>query len=160
MTSSKFSNFKPTDAIKLTALENTLKAAGFKEPQLNFALASLLHETGIFSKKQSLTEKNNNYSGIKWINASRQKNATKGQPVPPSERDTINPNNPLNYYAKFASIQDWANDYKRITSTFGFKPILATSPEDWAHRLKLNSYFGGSESVYLSAIKKFLAMFK
>mgnify|MGYP000855866079 CR=1 FL=1 len=39
--------------------------------------------------------------------------ATRGSNVPPSERITP-ANSPINFYAKFADVADWAKDYVRI----------------------------------------------
>lgn len=152
-----FRNFSNAEAIKLIALTDSLERAGFTGDRLRWAIASLLHETGRFTARSNVARLNNNYSGIKWLNRARQKNATKGSPVPPSER--FGPaDNPLNFYAKFNTVDDWAKDYYRIVSTFGAKPIEADTVENWVTRLKQNKYFGGSESGYLRGVKAFLRM--
>lgn len=159
----KFVRFTNLEALKLLSLQSSLIKAGLKDPQLNFALAQLLFETGKFSKKSQVAANNNNYSGIKWINASRQ-HATKGTLVPEGER-VKDPKSPLNYYAHFEDMNDWAKDFVRILSlqrsvnNIG-KPIEATTLDQYVKRLKLNQYFGDTESVYLNGLKKYLAMFK
>jgi len=156
-TAAMFANFRPEESIKLVALADSLQRAGFTGEKLRWALASVLHETGRFSRGSNVARLNNNYSGIKWLNKPRQV-ATKGSPVPAGER--IQPaSNPLNFYARFATIDDWAKDYYRIVSSFGSKPITATTPEEWVNKLKQNSYFGGPQSVYLTGVRRFLAMF-
>jgi hypothetical protein len=160
--SNKFAKFTNNEALKLLALQNSLQIAGINNPQLDFALAQLLFETGKFTSKSTVAADNNNYSGIKWLNKPYQK-ATKGTLAPAGER--LPYESPVNYYAKFASINDWATDFKRILSlkrsanTLG-APIKATTPEDFVKRLKLNGYFGGNETVYLKGIKNFLAKFQ
>jgi len=158
MSSNKFINFKPAEILKLTAIEQNLINAGFSGDLLNFALAQLLFETGKFTTTSKVYLANNNYTGIKWLNAKRQV-ATRGTLVPPNER-LKDPNNPLNYYAKFADVDAWAKDYKRILS-FGAKPILATDLKDFVMRLKRNSYFGGkagSEIPYYNGSKMYYDM--
>lgn len=161
-TMTKFSKFTNSEALKLLALQNSMMIAGIKNPQLDFALAQLLFETGKFTNKSTVAAENNNYSGIKWLNKPYQK-ATRGSLAPASER--LPYESPLNYYAKYANINDWAIDFKRLLSlkrtanNLG-APIKATTPEEFVKRLKLNSYFGGSESVYLRGIKNFLAKFQ
>jgi hypothetical protein len=158
MSSNKFINFKPAEILKLTSIEQNLINAGFSGDLLNFALAQLLFETGKFTTRSNVAIANNNYSGIKWLDAKRQV-ATKGTPVPPNERYK-DPNNPLNFYAKFADADAWAKDYKRILS-FGAKPINATDLKDFVMRLKRNSYFGGkpgSEIPYYNGSKMYYDM--
>ena len=160
--SNKFVRFTNMEALKLLALQSSLTKVGFKLPQLNFALAQLLFETGKFTRQSQVAANNNNYSGIKWINSSRQ-NATKGTLVPLGER-VSDPNSPLNYYAHFNNMDDWATDFKRIISlqrsanNIG-KPIDANTLDQYIHRLKLNQYFGDSENVYYNGAKKYLDMF-
>ena len=157
----KFSKFTEPEALKLLAIQNALTIAGFKQPQLDFALAQLLFETGKFSKASTVAAANNNYSGIKWINKPYQA-ATKGTLAPASER--LPYESPVNYYAKFADTNAWAKDFKRIlslkrTANYAGSPITATTPEDFVKRLKLNGYFGGSEAAYLRGVKIYLAKF-
>jgi hypothetical protein len=155
MSSNKFINFKPAEILKLTSIEQNLINAGFSGDLLNFALAQLLFETGKFTTRSNVAIANNNYSGIKWLNAKRQV-ATKGTPVPPNERYGL-PTNPLNFYAKFADADAWAKDYKRILS-FGAKPINATDLKDFVSRLKRNSYFGSKEIPYYNGSKMYYDM--
>ena len=137
-TANKYLNFAPGVALKLGVAANALQNAGIDATRLKFALSQLLLETGQFTKASNVSTLNNNFSGIRYINKPYQK-ATQGSPVPPSER--IAPaNNPLNYYAKFASVQDWANDYKRILSLKS-QPIKAETLTDFNARLALNGYY-------------------
>lgn len=156
----RYIKFKPEEIDKLVMLEQSLINAGFTEPQLTFAIAQLLYETGRFSTKSSVAKLNNNYTGIKWLNAKRQK-ATKGTPVPVNERSKTNPNWPLNWYAKFENFDDWAVDFKRILSlkrsSLG-RPIEATDLKTYVQRLKANEYFGGYESSYLKGTKMYFDM--
>jgi len=158
----KFVNFTNAEALKLLALQNSLMIAGMKPPQLDFALAQLLFETGRFTTRSNVASTNNNYSGIKYLNKPYQ-DAEKGSLAPAGER--LPYESPLNYYAKFRDTNAWAKDFVRILSlkrsgnNIG-APIKATTVEDFNKRLKLNSYYGGSEAVYLRGIKTYLSKFK
>ena len=155
----KFSKFSETTKKELIPIQNKLIEAGVTDPiKLKIVLAQVLHETGNFTKKSNVYIKNNNASGIKWLNAPRQKNASKGTLVPPGERSKTNPNWSLNWYAKFNTIGDWAVDLVRILK-FGAKPIDATTPEDFVQRLSKNRYFGsGDPAPYTASVKKWYKM--
>jgi hypothetical protein len=156
--SAKFIKFKADEQAKLLMLENALIKAGMKLPQLNFALAQLLLETGRFTKRSAVSTLNNNYTGIKFLNKPYQI-AERGSQVPAAEQDKAHPNNPLNFYAKFSSPDAWAKDYVRILS-FGAKPIQATTIEEFNTRLQKNKYYGSSPVVYGKLLKSFLDMFQ
>jgi len=161
--SNKFSKFSEPVALKLLALQNALMRLGVKQPQLDFVLSQILHETGVFTSRSKVARENNNYTGIKWLNKSYQL-ATKGTRVPDSEFDFRNPERPTNFYAKFDSIDGWAKDFLRIVSlkrsgnNLG-RPIEAITLPDYVSRLKANGFFGGEERVYQRATKKFFDMF-
>ena len=154
-----FSKFSETTKKELIPIQQKLIDAGITDPlTLRLILAQVLLETGNFTKKSNVYVKNNNASGIKWLNAPRQKNASKGTPVPPGERSKTNPNWSLNWYAKFNTIGDWALDLVRILK-FGAKPIEARTPEDFVQRLSKNRYFGsGDVQGYTNSVKKFYKM--
>lgn len=154
--SNKFIKFKPAEIEKLQTLEAALIANGLKEPQLNFALAQLLLETGRFSKGSNVSRLNNNYSGIKFINKPYQI-ATQGSRTPANEQ-TAPSTRPTNFYAKFTDANGWAKDYIRILS-FGAKPILANTITEFNKRLKANKYYGSTPEIYEKLLKSFLAMF-
>jgi len=156
--SAKFINFKDVEQAKLQMLEQALINAGLKLPQLNFALAQLLLETGRFTRKSAVSTLNNNYTGIKFLNKPYQI-AERGSSVPAAEQDKTRPNAPLNFYAKFKDADAWAKDYVRILS-FGAKPIQATTIDDFNLRLQKNKYYGSSPAVYGKILKQFLAMIK
>jgi len=145
-----FDKFKDTSKQKLTMLQDTLIANGLTGSSLKLALAQLLVETGNFSSKSKVATLNTNYSGIKFINKPYQL-ATKGSPVPASER--VQPEtSAYNFYAKFDSPEAWAKDFKRILSLGIKKPLLALSTVEYVKRLKNNRYFGGNEATYLKNI--------
>lgn len=152
--SAMFSNFSPSIQSKLNIIASGLSQYNLPEEKLKWIIAQVLFETGLFTRKSNVAINNNNYSGIKWLNASRQKNATKGTEVPLSER--VSPaSSSINFYAKFNSYQDWARDHYRIISTFGTKPITATTLKDYISKLKQNKYFGSSELDYYNGVKKY-----
>jgi hypothetical protein len=155
--STKFIKFKPDEADKLQTLEAALIKNGLKLPQLNFALAQLLLETGRFTSKSKVSTLNNNYTGIKFLNKPYQI-AEKGTEAPPNESKGLAINSPLRYYAKFKDANGWAKDYIRILS-FGSKPIQAITIEDFNKRLKANKYYGSTPEAYEKLLKSFLAMF-
>lgn len=127
-----------TTEAKATEIAKALTIAGFNPAIVPIILAQVAHETGGFKSRVALL--NNNYSGIMYLNKPTiQKNAAKGLPFPKSEG--------AYYYAKFATLQDWANDLKRILSR-GAKPILATNTDDFVNRLKKNKYFTAPIEVY------------
>jgi hypothetical protein len=161
----RFINFTNPEIIKLTRLQEALIKAGLKEPVLKFALSQLLFETGRFTKKSKVAIENNNYTGIKWLNKSYQK-AYRGTLAPPNER-VSDINSPINYYAKFDSVDDWAKDFVRIISlqraaNLSGKPIAASTLTAYVDRLALNNYFDGNtpdkRATYFKGCKKFFDM--
>lgn len=162
----RFINFTNPEKIKLYQLEDSLIKAGLKEPQLKFALAQLLFETGRFTAKSKVATENNNYSGIKWLNKKYQK-ASKGTLAPQSER-VSDINSPVNYYAKFDNIDDYAKDLVRILSlkrsaNLSGSPATASTLTAFVDRLALNNYFDGSTAQkrinYYKGTKKYFDMF-
>lgn len=143
-----FSKFDTATAAALAVAASNLQRAGLNPQQIMFALAQLLHEIG-GKFNTGIANSLNNYSGIKWINKSYQE-ATKGSPVKASER--VQPaNNPLNFYAKFASVAAWAKDYARILNK-GAKPLQAANIPDFAARLKRNGYYTDTVTNYTKGL--------
>mgnify|MGYP003648012305 FL=1 len=147
-----FDNFSNKSKILLSIIQNNL-IDQLNSKQLSFALSQVLLETGNFSKSSTVYKENNNFSGIKWINKPYQKNAIKGSLSPEG-----------NYYAKFNTPEDWANDYIRILSlkrsknTIG-RPIDAENIEDFNNRLYANSYYStlpGAKESYLKNLQFWL----
>ncbi len=123
----------------LKKIATALNAAGLKGNTLYLALAQVAHETGGFNDKKITTH--NNPAGITWINKKTiQLNATKGNPLPEA---------PKYHYAKFATLKDWANDYLRIV---GKKLRSATSPADYATKLKSGKYYTDTVKNYSKAL--------
>lgn len=128
---------------------NVFTKAGANPAILPYLVAQVAHETGNFKSK--LLRDHNNGSGITWINNPKiQKNATKGRPLP---------EDPRYFYAKFDTLQDWANDHVRILSRKS-KPIQATNVDDFVNRLKADKYFTAPIEVYKKAVAKFYNKFK
>ena len=81
---------------------------GYTGKTLLFALAQSAHETKGFTDDKITSH--NNPSGITFANNStKQKNATQGRVLPEYKNKTKK-----YYYAKFATLNDWAVDYNRI----------------------------------------------
>jgi hypothetical protein len=75
-----------------------------------------------------------------------QKNAVKGRPLPEDGRY---------FYAKFATLADWAKDYMRVLSLKA-KPLQATSSDDFITRLKSNGYFTAPVELYKKGFERYL----
>jgi len=129
---------------------DSLIDAGLTGQTLKFAIAQMMQETGVFSSTSKVALDNNNLSGIMWINKSYQKNAVKGSPFPPSEGHY--------FYAKFASLKDWAADYIRVLNLPPNYPIKATTLQDFNKRLKGNKYYTANEANYFFGLNFFYNM--
>lgn len=128
---------------------NVFNKAGVNANILPFVVAQVAHETGNFKSK--LLADHNNGSGITFINKPNvQKNAVKGRPLP---------ENPKYFYAKFDTLQDWANDHVRVLKLKS-KPIEATNVDDFVNRLKANGYFTAPIELYKKAVTKFYNQYK
>jgi hypothetical protein len=124
----------------LKKIAAALSAAGLSGNTLFLALSQVAHETGGFNDKKITTH--NNPAGITWINKKTiQLNATKGNPLPEA---------PKYHYAKFATLKDWANDFIRIV---GKKLRSATSPADYAAKLKAGKYYTDTVKNYSKALE-------
>ena len=141
---------------KIQEVKQLLINAGFPANSLMFSLAQACFESGGLNFDSVVNTTDNNLTGIQWANASWQHNASKGLSMPVAD-------NPNGFYARFATLQDWANDFHRIVhaqfpewNTEG-RPIDATDIETYVHRLKLNHYFQSPESEYLGGMKRYLA---
>lgn len=131
-----------------TELEKLLLKNGFPADTIKYFVAQALFESPNLSSH--VAQADNNLTGITYINAKYQ-HATRGLKMPLSESKT-------GYYAHFASLDDWAKDYKRILS-FGSKPIESKSLPEFINRLKANNYFTGNETSYLKGVtNKFSAL--
>lgn len=146
-----FLAFSPNTRVKLLPVYDLLINAGLQDPQLSFATSQVLFETGEFSKKSKVADLNNNLSGIMFINKPGiQKNAVKGSAFPSKEGKY--------YYAKFKTLQDWANDYVRVLNLKN-KPLQAVTVKDYVTRLAKNKYFvpntGSAFTNYYNGVKKY-----
>lgn len=159
----KFTYSKFDDRVSklLKFLEPSLIKAGFNtEFLLKLGISQLLLETGRF-KKGSLYERDNNYSGIKYICKPFQK-AERGSRTPPKEQSG-SPDRCGNFYAHFENADDWAKDYyrilslKRIGNKIG-RPIDAKDVTDFNERLYANGYYlqtPTAKANYLKNLKSF-----
>lgn len=127
---------------------DALQAAQFPPQKIKLALAQVMLETGVFGPGSHIDSELNNYSGIMWINKPAvQLNATKGLPFPKKEGNY--------FYAHFKTPADWARDYLRIINRPPNYPINATSPADFAKRLKDNKYYTSSLIDYTKNVSYF-----
>lgn len=129
---------------------NALRRIGLSGLKLKLATSQAMYETGMFSTTSIAAYQDNNYTGILWINnPSVQKNATKGQPA----------DSPGHYWAHFTTVDDWAVDFYRILNLPSYRPIQnATDPISFAHLLKLNGYYTGSETTYAAGVNYYFGV--
>ena len=125
---------------KFKKVFSALNTLPLSKTSLKLLLSQVLNETGVFSSLTHVFDLNNNASGIIYTGSPGQKanGATKG-----SKRMSIEGG----YYAKFDTLNNWAKEYYRILNK-GAMPLKATSPEDFATRLKQNGYFTAPLSDY------------
>ncbi len=119
-------------------LTNLLNTAGIPKAVQVYCIAQILYETAGLTS--NLARNSNNFSGIKYINKSYQKNAHAAG----------------NGYAGFDTVHDWANDYARILSLSPGKPINATNAQDFFNGLIANHYFGEKPAVYSAGFNTWL----
>jgi len=131
------------DTNNLASVRLALENAGLAGDKLLLALSQVAHETGGF--KNAKIKTHNNASGIVWINKpEKQKNASKGNPLPEA---------PKYHYAKFDTLNDWAKDYLRIVKT---ALNNSTNSGDYATALARIKYYEVSHR-YPNAIKNYSA---
>lgn len=136
-----------------TDVKGLLREAGFPENSIDYALAQACFESGSLLFDSVVAIQNNNLTGIIFANATYQHNAIQGIPKPANEQ--------AGHYAHFATLLDWAIDFKRIVhaqfpiwNTEG-RPIDANDMETYVRRLKLNHYFEGDEADYLAGLTRY-----
>lgn len=130
------------------AISRELKRRNLPQSKLPLIMHQLAVETAGFDSLLAVSD--NNYSGVKFFG---QKQARQGRPVPRSEY--VKGAKFGNFYAKYDSIGQWAEDYLNILQRF--KALDAETIEDFATRLKNGpggrSYFQSTLSDYIAALK-------
>jgi len=107
-----------------------------------FIISKMILETNWFLS--TAFKKNNNPGGITWNNNYLKRSGTSiGIKRPASEGGN---------YVHFINLDTAVKDYIRIISQSPGEPIKATSPTDFAHRLKLNGYYKATEDSYTNTI--------
>lgn len=134
-------------------VKQLLIGAGWPDNSINFSLAQAAFECGNLTFDSAVARADNNLTGIVFCNQPWQRNATQGTAKPQGEA--------AGHYAKFATVQDWANDFHRIVhAQFSWnkigRPIDAVTVEDYVARLKANLYFESDEATYLNGVKHYL----
>ena len=124
-------------------VKHLLLSVGFPVTTIKLFVAQAAHECGSIHFNSHVAQVDNNLTGINFINKPSQINATMGS-LKPANEDSA-------HYAHFATLMDWANDYKRILS-FGAMPIMATTTEDLVSRLRRNNYFTDHEYAYKKGV--------
>ncbi len=127
---------------------NALLSANIPLNYIKMIMAQSSFETGGFNDKKLNTL--NNASGITFINnTGKQKNASKGTPLPAKENTNL-------FYAKFDTLKDWALDHWRIVKK-RFEGV--TSLKDYATKLKSKGYFSGSLNDYIKGLQYYSKQF-
>ena len=123
---------------------NTAIQQGFSPVAAKFVVAQARFESADYTS--AVFKANNNTSGMKYIG---QPLATRGTPAPANER-TCNLTCNSDYYAKFSSVKDSADDkiVRLYSKTMGnVTPDQlknAKTPEEFARLLKMRRYYGPS----------------
>lgn len=126
-----------------------LVQAGAKPSMLPLLMSQVAVETGDFDSNQFRI--NNNASGITFSTSGKQKNATRGNPLPMREQPIVNGKRVIKYYyAKFPTLKDWAIDYLRIVNR---SVTTATDVVDYAKKLKAQRYYADTLQNYIRAIQ-------
>lgn len=136
-------------------------AEGFTPTSAKFVVAQFRLETGHYSS--DVFKNNNNLSGMKFIG---QYLANRGTIAPPSERShNCRVNNVCvdsDYYASYPTPKESALDTIQRNYSLTINGVTpdqlknSTTPEEFAHLLKLRNYYGATESIYASNIKGIL----
>lgn len=107
-----------------------------------YIFAQLMFESASGTSHEAV--KDNNFGGITWSDSmSGQKGLSRGDARPAGEGG---------YYVHFDSVQDFANYYANMLNTNYSNLKGASSASDFAHRLKVDGYYTGSEASYASNI--------
>lgn len=126
-----------------------LVQAGAKPSMLPLLMSQVAVETGNFDSNQFRI--NNNASGITYSTSGRQKNASRGNPLPIKEQPLVGGKRVIKYYyAKFPTLKDWAVDYLRIVNR---SVTTATDVVDYAKKLKAQRYYADTLENYIKAIQ-------
>lgn len=112
-------------------------SAGIPPTILEWAFPQAAMESGGFTSP--ISRDDNNFSGILFTGRGNQKNATR------STKHRLTDSGMA--VAHFATIEDWAVDFKRVISLGTYKPISATTREVYFTRLKANNYFGAQSAA-------------
>lgn len=107
------------------------------DPSLVFA--QIMHETGGMTSKLA-NDGSNNLSGIKYVG---QSGATRGSASPEGD-----------YYAKFNSLDDYANNFASILKNDGIDSSIK-SVDQYATALKNHSYFTAGLGAYEAGMNSF-----
>jgi flagellum-specific peptidoglycan hydrolase FlgJ len=121
---------------------NILQHYNVNPEVIPFIISKMILETNWFLS--TAFKKNNNPGGITWDNNYLRRAGTSiGIKRPASEGGN---------YVHFINLDTAVKDYIRIISRSPGEPIKATSPTDFAHRLKLNGYYKATEDSYTNTI--------
>lgn len=131
---------------------NALAMAGANPTVIPFLMSQVAHETGNFDS--NLFRTHNNASGITFTTSGRQKNATRGNPLPLNEQPIVNGKRVTRYYyARFNSLKDWAIDYLRIV---GNTVLNSKDIVEYARKLRERKYYTATLQSYTKALQSHL----
>lgn len=131
---------------------------GFSPTAAKFVVAQARFESADYTS--NVFKNNLNTSGMKYIG---QPLATRGTLAPTNERSAVCRSGGVcrnsDHYAKFASVQDSANDKIVRLYNITMKGVTpeqlknAKTPEEFSKLLKIRGYYGGDELNYASGLK-------
>lgn len=122
-----------------------VKRANIPAAAVPFVVAQLAAESQHF--KSQLAIQQNNFGGIKFMG---QPGAAAGTITAPAGEE----NGYRRPYAQYPTISAFLKDYFRILNTVGTaRPLQQTTPEGYAHALKVNRYYQAPENDYSALIK-------
>jgi len=123
----------------LNALAGVMPASA-----LPLAFAAAAHESNGFNSPLS---NDNNFTGL-TISSSSATQAATGAAIGRKQPDGAG------YYASYPGVNNWAADYYRFLcfNKGAGRPIDSTGIEDFAHRLKVNGFYGDTETNYVNAL--------
>lgn len=128
-----FKKYGTVRSEKFFRVLNAVKKLPLNKKQLEFIMAHIMTETGMFTSRSTVFDLNNNASGIYYSGSAAQKanGATKGTLRPASEGGN---------YARFQSLDNWAKEYFRVLNKGSF-PLTAKNIIEYNDKLKINNYY-------------------
>ena len=150
-----YKNLTDLQILRATDLLKSLRKQGVPEKALPFVMAQIALESSHFNSKLASTS--NNFAGIKYFG---QSGATPSSVKAPASEETKDGKPYARPYANFSTIDSFVKEYLRILNKVGnARPLLAATPAEYAHALKLNRYYQATEQSYAKNIDSLSKMY-